>query len=501
MNAPPAPALLFDIAGIRLDGPGPLTRQLVEQLRRRMLQGSLPAGARMPTTRELAAALGLSRNTVVRAYEHLLDEGLIRSRVGDGSYVTPPLAQMRHGDAQAAMAHRPSSAALEPDTPRWRGLQHFTPSRTPAGPMRAFRWGSPAMDLFPTALWSRLQSQAWRRVDTSTLAYGDPAGLPALREWLADYLRSARGLACSADQILITGGAQQGIALAALALLAPGDEAAMESPGYRSAAAALRLCAERLHHVPVDGEGLRPAALQALGPRCRLLYVTPSHQFPTGVAMSLQRRMDLLAWARRQGAWILEDDYDSEYRHVGLPLAPLASLDTASRTLYVGSLSKLMFPGLRLGYLVAPAGWLPTLARLRAVLDRHSACMDQQVMAAFIAQGHFLRHVRRMRRAARERRDALLGAWARYIEPMGLPLPAPEAGLHAYLPLPDARLERRLTEAATAAQLEVGAMRQVGGLPEVSARAGLILGFAALPPAATGRAVQALALAWRQALA
>ncbi len=500
MPSPAAPALPFDVAGIRLDGPGSLTLQLVEQLRMRMLQGRLAAGARMPTTRELASALGLSRNTVVRAYEQLLDEGLIRSRVGDGSYVTPPLAQMLAASQPAAAPHRPSVASPEPDTPRWQRLQHFTPSSTPAGPTRAFRWGSPAMDLFPAALWSRLQTQAWRRHDTSTLAYGDPAGLPALREWLADYLRSARGLACSAEQILITGGAQQGIALAALAMLAPGDEAAMESPGYRSAAAALGLCAARVRQVPVDSEGLRPAALQALGCRCRLLYVTPSHQFPTGVVMSLQRRMDLLAWARRQGAWILEDDYDSEYRHVGLPLAPLASLDTAGRTLYVGSLSKLMFPGLRLGYLVAPPGWLPTLARLRAVLDRHSASMDQQVMAAFIAQGHFLRHVRRMRRAARERRDALLDAWTHHIEPLGLPLPAPEAGLHAYLPLPDARLEHRLTEAAAAAQLEVGAMRRVGGLPEASGRAGLVLGFAAVPPAELKASVRKLAQGWRPLL-
>ncbi|HLO92710.1 MAG TPA: aminotransferase class I/II-fold pyridoxal phosphate-dependent enzyme, partial [Burkholderiaceae bacterium] len=201
-----------------------------------------------------------------------------------------------------------------------------------------------------------------------------------------------------------------------------------------------------------------------------------------------------------QQTWILEDDYDSEYRHVGLPLAPLASLDGAGRTLYVGSLSKLMFPGLRLGYLVAPPAWLPTLARLRAVLDRHSACMDQQVMADFIAQGHFLRHVRRMRRAARERRDALLDAWGRHIDSLGLPLPPPEAGLHAYLPLPDARLERRLAEAAAQAQLEVGAMRQVGGLPEASTRAGLVLGFAALPSRDTRRAVQTLAQAWQRAL-
>lgn len=498
------PALPFDIAGIRLEGSAPLTRQLVEQLRERLLQGRLPAGARMPATRELAAALGVSRNTVVRAYEHLLDEGLISSRVGDGSYVTPPLAQMVPATGPSSEV-KPLPGALpsegpRPATPRWQALQHFTPSRTPRGPVRAFRWGSPAMDLFPAALWSRLYAQAWRRHDVRDLAYGDPAGLPALREWLADYLRSARGLACTPDQVLITGGAQQGITLAAMALLAPGDEAAIESPGYRSAAVALALQAARVHHVPVDEQGLRPAALRALGSRCRLVYVTPSHQFPTGVAMSLQRRLDLLAWAREQQAWILEDDYDSEYRHVGLPLAPLASLDAAGRTLYVGSLSKVMFPGLRLGYVVAPAGWLPTLARLRSVLDRHSASMDQQVMAAFIAQGHFLRHMRRMRRAARDRRDALLAAWSEHIAPLGLPLPAPEAGLHAYLPLPEVGLEQRLVDAAAQAGLELGAMRRVGGLPEASTRAGLIAGFAALPPADLRQAVERLAEAWRPVL-
>lgn len=492
-----APALPFDASGLALEDPGPRAATLVARLRLRVLDGRLPAGTRLPTTRALAQALGLSRNTVVRAYEQLLDEGLIASRVGDGSYVA---ARLPSTAEPAGARGAPASAAPPPDTQVWRQLQAFTPGRTPDGPQRAFRWGSPALDLFPAEVWSRLQARAWRRHEPQSLGYGDPAGLPRLRALLADYLRSARGLHCSADELLITAGAQQAIALAALALLRPGDEAAMEAPGYRAATAALTLAATRVHRVPLDAQGLRPAALAALGPRCRLLYLTPSHQFPTGVSMPLQRRLDLLDWARARQAWILEDDYDSEYRYTGLPLAPMASLDAQRRTLYVGSLSKLLFPGLRLGYLVAPAAWMPTLARLRAVLDRHSACMDQQVLADFIEQGHFLRHLRRMRRAASERRSTLLEAWAQDLTPLGLALPPPDGGLHAFLPLPDARTERALADAAAAAGVEVGPMRQVGGQPDLLGGAGLVLGFAAVSPPQIRDAVRRLAQAWRPLL-
>lgn len=233
-----------------------------------------------------------------------------------------------------------------------------------------------------------------------------------------------------------------------------------------------------------------------------MVYTTPSHQYPTGVTMSLQRRLDLLAWAEHERAWILEDDYDGEYRFNGVPLAPLASLDRRQRTLYIGSFSKLLFPGLRLGYLVAPAAWQPTLAKLRSVLDRQSSIADQVVMADFIAEGHFLRHVRRMRRAALARRDAFLSAWERDLRPClpahlrDLPLKPIDAGLQAFWPLPSREQEIRLASAARAVGVEVGGLSAVGGLPAHSLQAGLVFGFAATNPAEIGRALKLLARTW-----
>lgn len=484
-----APILALDPAGMQLQPGQPLARQIHAQLKTRILQGQLPAALRLPTTRELAAALGVSRNTVVRAYEQLLAEGFLQTRVGDGSYV----AGLPGGAiAQAAGA---ATQQARPGTALWQHLQRYSQPRMVEGPPRAFRYGVPALDLFPAEIWARLQARFWRRAGQQSLGYSDPAGLPRLREMVARYLSHSRGLRCTAEQVLITGGSQQAIALAALALLGPGERAAIESPGYRAAAAALALQGGRVLPVPVDTQGLQVGALEALGP-CRLAYVSPSHQFPSGAVMSLQRRLDLLDWAQRHDAYILEDDYDGEYRYTGVPLAPLASLDRSGRTLYIGTFSKLLFPGLRLGYLVAPPAWASNLAKLRALLDRHASIADQSVMADFIEQGHFLRHVRRVRRAAERRRDALLGSWQQHFGG-ALPLAPVDAGLHALLPLDSAAQEQRLHALAEAQGIELGPLRQVGAVLPASARAGLLLGFAGVTEAQIRSAVATLARAWR----
>lgn len=489
------PMLALDPAGMRLQAEGPgLAVQIHAQLKARILAGELPAALRLPTTRELAQRLGVSRNTVLRAYEQLLAEGFLQARVGDGSYVAP--LPPSPGAPQSSLKRRGDASAL-PASPLWQRLdQDFRPAQVLPGPPRAFRHGVPALDLFPHAVWARLQARFWRQSRQQPLGYSDAAGLPRLREAIAAYLRHARGLPCTAEQVVVTSGSQQGIAMSALALLGPGERAAMEMPGYRAAAAALALAGTPVLRVPVDEQGLQVAALEALGP-CRLLHLTPSHQFPTGAVMEARRRLELLAWAQRQQAWLLEDDYDGEYRYSGVPLAPLAALDTEGRTLYAGTFSKLLFPGLRLGYLVLPPALAPAFARLRWALDRHASVADQAVLADFIEQGEFLRHVRRVRRAAAQRREALLQAWQRHFGSTGeLALSAPQAGLHALLPLDGPAREQDLALRAEAAGLEVGRLRQVGQVPGASARAGLLLGFAAVTPATIAAAVATLARVW-----
>ncbi len=259
-----------------------------------------------------------------------------------------------------------------------------------------------------------------RKPDLQQLCYGDSQGDARLRGLIAAYLRSSRGLHCTAEQIVITSGAQQGISLCAQLLVDPGDVVAVENPGYRAAGHAFAVAGADVRGVPVDDDGLDCAALGGLS-HCRLAYVTPSHQYPTGVVMSLPRRLELLAWAERNDGWIVEDDYDGEYRYSGAPLAPLAALDRQGRVLYVGTFGKVAFPALRLGYLVLPPGLVNAFARRRAVDVRHSEVSTQAVMAEFMAAGHFQRHIRRMRRAALVRRDALLAGWPTAVAGVGAP--------------------------------------------------------------------------------
>lgn len=484
-----SPSLPFDLSGIRLQPGQGLARQLYQALRVRILDGRLASGTRLPASRELAALLGISRNTVTRALDQLYAEGYVAGRVGDGTYVAE-LARSRPTPSPA-VTPAASSPALQ------RLHTHHLPL-PPSGAPRAFRIGVPAFDLFPFETWARLQARFWRKPALARLGYGDPAGDLQLRELIAAYLRSSRGLTCETQQILITCGSQQAISLCAQLLIQPGERVAIENPGYRAAGHAFAVAGAQLCGVAVDHDGLDVDALQRLND-CRLAYVTPAHQYPTGVTLSLPRRLALLAWAKRVNGWIIEDDYDGEYRYSGTPLAPLAALDGQQRVIYIGTFGKLAFPALRLGYLVLPPALAEPFARRQALEIRHSEVGTQAVMAEFVAAGHFQRHVRRMRQAARSRRDALIEAWPQAI-PGCSPLPAVEAGLHLSIRVESLARERELIGAARAAGIEMTPLSDYW-LPDSEtaeeARAGLVLGFAAVPEAQIIEAVQTLRRAWK----
>ena len=508
---PLSPPLSFNPAGIELDRRQGLTRQLYEALRQRVLDGRLVSGTRLPATRDLAAALSISRNSVVRAYDQLYAEGFIESRVGDGTYV----AQLPMAKKLSTKVSTGLSTGLSPGlSTKWANLpedlddevihsaglarvkDHHLP-QPPVGPPRAFRVGVPAFDLFPFEVWAKLNGAFWRKPDLEQLCYGDPAGDGRLRGLIAAYLRSSRGMQCTAEQIVITSGAQQAISLCAQLLVEPGDGVAVENPGYRAAGHAFALAGGRLHGVPVDGEGMDCQVLSTLND-CRVAYVTPSHQYPLGVVMSLARRLELLAWAERSGGWIVEDDYDGEYRYSGAPLSPLAALDRNGRVLYVGTFGKVAFPALRLGYLVLPPGLVQAFTRRRAVDVRHSEVSTQAVMAEFMAAGHFQRHIRRMRRAALSRRNALLAGWPDGLPGVG-PLPSVAAGLHMTVRVESLAREQVLLAQAHAAGVEINGLSSywlAGASPPADQRAGLVMGFAAVPEADIAQALARLHQAW-----
>ena len=510
--SPLAPPLSFNPAGIELDRRQGLTRQLYDALRQRVLDGRLVSGTRLPATRDLAAALSISRNSVVRAYDQLYAEGFIEGRVGDGTYV----AQLPSAKKLSTKLSTGFSTGLSPalstidaqqrdfslgkviHSPALERLEHNHLPLPPTGPPRAFRVGVPALDLFPFDVWAKLTAAFWRKPDLEQLCYGNPAGDERLRGLIAAYLRSSRGLQCTAEQIVITSGAQQGISLCAQLLVEPGDGVAIENPGYRAAGHAFAVAGARLHGVAVDSEGIDCQQLAGLSD-CRLTYVTPSHQYPTGVVMSLARRLELLAWAERTQGWIVEDDYDGEYRYSGAPLAPLAALDRQGRVLYVGTFGKVAFPALRLGYLVLPPGLVDAFAQRRAVDVRHSEVSTQAVMAEFMAAGHFQRHIRRMRRAALSRRNTLLSGWPMEVPGVG-PLPTVAAGLHLTVPVDSIAREQALIEQAASVDVEINGLSSYW-LPDSTTapdrRAGLVMGFAAVPEKAIVSALARLRTAWR----
>ncbi len=476
----PATALLLPL---RRDGNQPLYRQLYAELRDAVLAGRLAPGTWLPSSRVLAGELGVSRNTVVLAFDQLVAEGYLEGSARSGTRVAASLPR-----TVSPPARRGTGAPLL--SRRGRALAEIPIPPSGATPPRPFRAGAPALDEFPRALWARLAARHWRRA--SGLSYGEPAGLAPLREAIAEYVRAGRGARCSAEQVIVVNGSQQGVDLAARVLLDPGDMVWMEDPGYQGARAALVGAGAQVLPVPVDDEGLMVEAGRQLAPGARLVYVSPSHQFPLGITMSAGRRLSLLAWAAQAGAWVLEDDYDSEFRYDAHPLACLQGMDQDGRVVYVGTFSKTLCPALRLGYLIVPEPLVDAFRAARSAADRHSPTLDQAVLADFLAEGHFARHVRRMRRIYLERQDVLVSAIHRRLGGLVHASSNP-AGMHLVGWLAGGRGDVAVAARAAAAGVEAAALSgySIGAKP----RGGLLLGYAGFRPDAIRAAVDSLAAA------
>jgi GntR family transcriptional regulator / MocR family aminotransferase len=452
-----------------------LRLQVYRQLRQAIERGSFAPGARLPASREHAAALGVSRNTVLWALERLHAEGYVVARAGAGSFVAPGLPASR---ATKAMTAPTAHAAL---STRGRVLTEAAGPWQP--PMRLalpFRIGAPEVASFPFALWDRLLRSATADARQAAAQYLDPAGLPALRQAIAQWLWVSRGIRCGADQVLVCSGSQQAIDLIGRLLLDDGDEVWVEDPGYPGIRASLLAHGACVRPVPVDDEGLDMAAATLNWPSARLTVVTPTHQFPLGVRMSLPRRLALIQWAHSQKAWIVEDDYDGEFQYGAHRIPALCSLPNAERVIYVGTFSKTLHPGLRLGFMVLPTALVPAFAAAKALVDRHCPGDAQATLARFIEDGHLLRHLRRMRELYAQRQALLIDALRRSSQG-AMQLAPCEHGMHLTCEIGAGQRDTVLSAAAAQAGVLLVPLSRYA---MQSQRRGWVLGYAGYDDAA-----------------
>ncbi|QPC95171.1 aminotransferase class I/II-fold pyridoxal phosphate-dependent enzyme [Mesorhizobium sp. INR15] len=432
-----------------LPGEGPRSRELYAALRRLIETGALAAGAKLPTTRDLARRFGLSRSAAVACFEMLISEGFATAKVGAGTFVAADVPRL----PAARLSEHPPEIGVVPSLPCGIGVAVSDP-RT--------------LNIFRILL-----SRHLARPGPEHFRYGDPRGGIALRTAIATYLRTARGVRCDAGQIVLTSGTQQGLDVLMRAAIRPGDAVWLENPCYPMAHAALAGSGARVFGVPVDGEGLDPEIGEALCPGARAAYVTPSHQYPLGVTMTMRRRLALLDWARRNNAWIIEDDYDSEFRYAGPPLTSLQGMDGSGRVAYLGTFSKVLFPGLRIGYAVVPEALLDAVLAVRMRSDRYPSTLAEGALTDLLNEGHFAAHLRRVRRRVQASRDVLVAGLKAHCE--SLDVTVPEQGLHLVAALKGAGPDTEIVEAAKAAG--VGARALSAMFISGSPRQGLVLGF------------------------
>lgn len=453
----------------------PLYRALYAHLRAAILSGELKGGMKLPSTRALAEELKLSRNTVLNAYRQLLAEGYLESAEGSGTFVAHALPDLlltapRHN---APKNSRPNRAETHQPVFSERAKSQMAASQPPSNGKlpHPFLAEAPALDVFPFELWTRLLVRQARRMPVNTFTYQDSAGYRPLREAIAAHVTVSRQVHCKPEQIMIVPGSQGALDLASRMLINAGDPVWMEDPGYPGARGAFLGSGANVIPVPVDEDGLVVESGIARAPQARLVYLTPSHQFPLGVTMSLSRRLALLDWARSANAYILEDDYDSEFRFEARPLAALQGLDDAERVIYIGTFSKVLFPSLRIGYMILPPPLVDSFLKVRRLIDIHTPMLEQAVLADFITEGHFTRHLRRMRTLYAERRSALLEA----ARDLPLEIHSPEAGIHCVGWLPAEMDDLSVARKAADFDLELTPVSNFSLEP--FARKGLLLGY------------------------
>jgi len=471
---------------------------LYESLRDQILEGHLRPGSRLPATRDMARQYSFARGTVVNAFERLQSEGYVEGTVGSGTYVSRVLPDdlLRVQVSAERLGATPKRAKKRAISDYGKRVLLF--GGYERGPVRAFRANLPALNLFPVKTWTQLTTRCLKKMSVRNLMDCDAMGEEGLRHAVSDYLVASRGVKCEADQVAIVSGVQEAIDIAARLFLDPGDEVGMERPGYPGAALAFAAVGAKIRAIGLDQDGIRLNELPQKG--MRLLYVTPGHQFPLGTTMSLARRLELLQWAGTSGAMILEDDYDGEYRYSGKPIPALQGLDPRGCVLYAGSFSKVMFPALRLGYLVVPDDLVDRVRAIKSLTTRHAPVLEQLVLREFIEEGHFGRHLRRMRQIYAERL-AILVEEARARLAGVMKISEVEAGLQTVGWLKQGTAAEAVARAALERGVEVTPLsRYAGEVPSrhpVSRRyvsEGLQLGFAALDGAEIRRGMHELAI-------
>ena len=459
----------------------PFYHQIYETIRRSILSGGLPSGRQLPASRLLAKQLGVSRMTIVNAYEQLLAEGYLEGRMGAGTFVSAHLPEeflQTSGFKRLEHQEKPLTrkVILSAYGSKLAQNSKIILRHHGATALVPFQHGVAALDEFPFGVWAKIAQKWQKRPPAPVLSYGDAVGFQPLRETVAAHLAAARGVRCTPEQIIITNGTQQALDLISRIFLSESEDVCLEDPGYIGARDIFAATGARIVPVPIDDEGFDVQTARRRSPKARLIYVTPSHQFPLGVTMSLVRRLSLLEWARERDAFIIEDDYNSEYRYSGRPLPSLQGLDRDGHVIYIGTFSKTIFPALRLGYLVAPTDLVEVFAAARTLADLHSPVIEQAILAEFISEKHFARHIRRMRGMYEERQRTLVEEARKNLGGLLEVAPA-KAGMHLIGWLPSGVSDGEVSRLAAEAGLNLAPVSAY--CINQKLRGGLLLGFTA----------------------